>query len=419
MNEVTQPERGKGTVFSALALVAALTGLLVLAPMASAASDPVASGTVNILMKKGFVKTLKKNGVKLQKASPGTLSGRTLAATIGLPVKEGEIDPTNGAATLTTEGGFKFKHGKKKAAVTGLVVTTSNSSMTGKVAGKKMKFASVVGYSFTRNGFGVNFSATKLKLTKNAAKQLNKKLGFTGKKKSKKNKRAHAAKKKKAKAPFKANQVFGNTSGETQPKTVAIVPGGKADLTTDLGTVGKFVLPPPEGFGVKIVPLPPGEASATLPPVLSFPISGGSIAPDASAGQVQTTGGVQLVQEPEEFAIPIPGKTTMTLNAIWVDLSAKSATVEVNVESTIDPQLSLGNLGRSSIADVSLAGATVTSDPAAHTVTVENASATLQAVTAEVLNQVFGAPWDAAEIPHPTFAAGDPLGKFTFTVQTQ
>jgi hypothetical protein len=109
----------------------------------------------------------------------------------------------------------------------------------------------------------------------------------------------------------------------------------------------------------------------------------------------------------------------MTLNAIWVDLSAKSATVEVNVESTIDPQLSLGNLGRSSIADVSLAGATVTSDPAAHTVTVENASATLQAVTAEVLNQVFGAPWDAAEIPHPTFAAGDPLGKFTFTVQTQ
>jgi hypothetical protein len=386
--------------------------------MASAASDPVASGTVNILMKKGFIKTLKRNGVKLQKASPGTLSGRTLAATIGLPVKEGEIDPTNGAATLTTEGGFKFKRGKKKAAVTGLVVTTSNSSMTGKVAGKKMKFASIVGYSFTRNGFGVNFSATKLKLTSKAAKQLNKKLGFTGGKKKKKSKRAGASKK--ASLPFKANQVMGNTSGETQPKTLTVLPGGTATLTTNEATTKKFVLPPPNGLGVAIEPVAPAELvpdeANPFTPTLKFPITGGTIAPDANSGKVQTGGGVKLVQN-----LGLAGTTTMTLNAIWVDLDAKSATVEVVVESTISPQLALGNLGRSSIADISLTGATITSDPTTHVVGVQNANSTLQAVTAEVLNQVFGAPYDAQEppIPHPTFAAGDGLGIFSFSAQTQ
>ena len=127
MNEVTQPERGRGKVLSAPAVVAALTAFLALAPLASAASDPVASGTTSILMKKGFIKTLKRNGVKVQKVSPGTLSGQTLAATVGLPVKEGEVDPITGAATLTHEGGFKFKHGKKKAAVTEVVLTTSDS----------------------------------------------------------------------------------------------------------------------------------------------------------------------------------------------------------------------------------------------------------------------------------------------------
>jgi hypothetical protein len=109
----------------------------------------------------------------------------------------------------------------------------------------------------------------------------------------------------------------------------------------------------------------------------------------------------------------------MTLNAITVDLDSRTATVEVSVESTIDEKLNLGNLGRSSIATVDLTGATITSDGENHRVTVTGASSALQAVTAETLNSVFGAPWDALEIPHPTFNAGDPLGTFDFTVQTQ
>lgn len=416
MKHVTQPVGARGTMLSAVAVVAALAASLVLAPLASATSDPVASGTTTVTLNKGFFKRLKKYGIKVVKVSPAAVKNRTIT----LPVAGGSMDPTNGLGSLELSGGFKFKAGKKQAPVKALVLETATSSLNGKVAGKRMKIASVAGLTFVRNGFGVNVSIAKLKLTGKAAKQLNKKLGFTGKKKGKSNKRAAASKA--AQPPFKGNQVLGSSTSETQPKTVAVVAGGTASLTTNEATVKKFVLPPPNGDFVKIEPVSPTEESegATLfTPVLKFPIGGGTIAPDGNGGIVQTSGGVKLVQNVEPLAPPVKGTTTMTLGNIWLDLGAKTATVEVIVESTISPKLALGNLGRSSIADVSLTGATIKSDPAARTISIENAVATLQPVTAETLNSVFGAPWDAAATPHPSFAAGDGLGTFSFSVHTQ
>jgi len=404
MNEVTQPVRARGTMLSAVATVAALAALLALAPFASAASDPLASGTTTITLNKGLFKKLKKAGVKVLKVSPTTVKGKKVT----LQASGGSLDPTNGQGTIEHSGGIKFKHGKKSAVIKALVLETTTSSLKAKVAGKKMKLASVSGVTVARNGFGANLTIGKLKLTGAAAKQLNKKLGFTGKHKKK--------------APFKGGKALGSGFCETQPKTVTILPSGKASLLTNEETVKKFVLPPPTGMGVKLETFAPAETETLVnpfTPLLKFPIEGGTIAPNASAGTVQTGGGVKLVQEPEEFAVPIPGKTTMTLKAIWVDLTAKTATVEVFVESTISPKLNLGDLKRSSIADINLTGATIKSDPSTRTVTVENAVATLQEVTALTLTEVFGAPWDAAAIPHPKFNPGDGLGTFSFTAQTQ
>lgn len=412
MKHVTQPVRARGTMLSSVAVIAALAALLVLAPFASATSDPVASGTTTVTLNQGFFKKLKKAGVKVLKVSPGTVKSRKVT----LPVKGGSIDPTNGLGSLELNGGIKFKRGKKTAPVNTLVLDTAKSSLNGKVAGKSMKIASVTGLTYSRNGFGVNVNVAKLKLTGKAAKQLNKKLGFTGQKKGKAKGNKRAAASKVVQPPFKGNQVLGGSFSETQPKTVAIVAGGKADLLTNEATVKKFVLPPPNGLAVKIEKVDPTELvtqANPFTPLLRFPIGGGTIAPDANGGIVQTNGGVKLVQE------LMVGTTTMTLGNIWLDLGAKTATVEVTVASTISPQLNLGSLGRSSIADVSLVGATVKSDAASRTVSVENATATLQAVTAETLNSVFGAPFDAAEIPHPKFAPGDGLGTFSFSVQTQ
>ncbi|MGH2973446.1 MAG: hypothetical protein ACRDLL_01055 [Solirubrobacterales bacterium] len=411
---MTQPVGARGTMRSAVALVAALAALLAFAPFASATSDPVASGTTTITLNKGLFKKLKKYGIKVLKLSPATVKSRRVT----LPVSGGSLDPISGAGTLEHSGGIKLKAGKKSAAIRSLVLETSTGALNAKVAGKNMKLASVRGLTIARNGFGANVSIGRLKLTGKAAKQLNKKLGFAGKKnkgKGKNHKRAAASKA--VRPPFKGNQNLGASTSETQPKTVAILPGGKANLLTNEATVKKFVLPPPNGDLVKIEAISPTEEEKIanpFTPVLKFPISGGSIAPNASSGIVQTSGGVRLVQD-----LGASGKTTMTLGNIWVDLGAKTATVEVVVESTISTQLNLGNLGRSSIADLNLTGAVIKSDPSAHTVTVENAVATLQVVTAETLNSVFGAPWDATMTEHPKFAAGDGLGTFSFTVQTQ
>jgi hypothetical protein len=381
-------------MLSAVALVAALAALLALAPFASAASDPLASGTTTLTLNKNLFKKLKKGGVKLIKVSPATLKVRTLA----LPVLGGSLDPTNGLGTVEQSGGIKFKHGKKSAVVNELVLETTTGALNAKVAGKKMKLASLSGISSARNGFGANVTIGSSKLTGKAAKQLNKKLGFTGKQAKK--------------APFKGGKGLGSALAETQPKTVTILPGGNASLVTSLATDQKLA-----EVLVGIETVAPTTETAPLPPTFAFPISGGTIAPNASSGIVQTSGGLMLNQ----VFVPSVAETTMTLNAIYVDLGAKTATVEVILKSTISAEINkLGNLGRSSIADISLTGATIKSDPSARTVSVENASATLQAVTAETLNSVFVEPFEAfTSTKAEHFAAGDPLGSFSFTAQTQ
>lgn len=389
MKDETQPLIGRGAKLSGLAMVVALVALLALAPLASAAKDPLAGGTTTIKLDNGLYKKLKKNGVKLRGVKPATVKKRTVT----LPVVGGELDPLTGQGVVEHRGGVKLKRAKKSTTLKSLVLDTAKKSLSGKLGGKRLKIASLTGMSFKRDGFGVDVSARKLKLTRKAAKLLNKKLGVK---------------------VFKANANAGSSSSATQPSTVTVLASGKASLTTNEATVKKFVTPILlGGLGVEITTASPAETETVanpFTPVLKFPISGGTIAPDATSGIVQTIGSVKLHQ------VLVPGvkETTMTLNAIWVDLGAHTATVEVIVESTVDPKLNLGNLKRNSIADVSLTGATVKSDSTAHTVTVENATATLQAVTAETLNSVFGAP-----LGKKPFVAGDGLGTFSFTAQTQ
>ncbi|MFI5028761.1 MAG: hypothetical protein ACHQCF_07270 [Solirubrobacterales bacterium] len=411
MTDATQPRTGRGTMLPVVgALAAALFALLAFASFASAASDPLGSGTTTIKLNKGFSKLLTKNGVKVLKVSPGKVSGTTVT----LPVSGGSLDPTTGQGTVDNSGGFKFKAGKKNVALKNFVLDTTKKSLSAKLGKKNLKVASVAGLSFTREGFGTNVKIGKLKLTSKAAKELNTKLGLSGKN-GKKGKRASSSKAS-SKGVFKANQLLGGSASATQPSTVTIVPGGNATLTTSLPTVAKLAK-----VGVKIDTVPPTTVtSAGPPPAYAFPIAGESISPTATAGIVKTTGGLKLVQNLEELGAVGAGTTTLTLGSIWVDLGAKTASVEVIVENPKTAKANLGNLGRSSIADVSLTGATVTADPTNHTVSVQNASATLQVVTAETLNSVFVNPIEeATKVPQEKFATGDPLGTFSFTAQTQ
>jgi hypothetical protein len=405
MKEVTQPVRARGTMLSAVAVVAALAALLALAPFASAASDPLASGTTTLTLNKNLFKKLKKAGVKVIKVSPGAVKVRTVT----LPVSGGSLDPTNGLGTVEQSGGIKFKHGKKSAVVKAIVFETTTNSLNANVAGKKMKLASVSGVSAARNGFGANVTIGSTKLTSKAAKQLNKKLGFTGKQAKK--------------APFKGGKGMGSALSETQPKTVAVVPGGNATLAVSTSALVKLSTIGPEiagehPFAVKLAPVSPTKIVSLSPVTAAFPISGGTMGPTATAGILQTAGGLTLTQSLEGAPPPgTKGVTVLTMGNIFVDLGAKTATVEVSITNEKTAELNKGNLGRSSIADINLTGATITSDPSTRTVSVQNASATLQAVTAEVLNSVFVEPIEGKG--KGIFAGGDPLGTFSFTAQTQ
>jgi len=412
----------RGTKLPLAALAAALFALLAFAPYASATADPVESGSATITLNNGFTKYLKTFGFKTTRIAPAKLKGKKAT----FPVTGGEVDPTTGGGTVNLGGGLKFKAGKKSAPVKGLVLDTNKKALFAKVAGKKVKLAAVSGYSFTRAGFGVSMTIKKLKLTKTAAKKLNKKLGYAkGKPK-----------------PFIANKLVGSAKAEEQPATVAIVPGGNVSFNVDqelllklkdVETNAAVIAPTTEkGFGN-----------------YELPITGGNIGPTGAAGQVQTAGGLLLTQKLDKGDGSFL-ETEITLGNMWLDLSAKTVTVEVVAKSNASESLNLGNLGRSSIADLTITK--VTTDATARTVSVDS-SAVLQPISAEVLEgfvKVYQAYYEAVfcaiaapeqcnsanadqkaaekaaakeaaekKVEKDHISAGNPLGTFSFTAQTQ
>lgn len=406
MTEATQPRMARGTKLPAAVLAAALFALLAFAPFASAAADPVANGSATVTLKQGFFKNLKKNGVKVGKIGSAKVNGKKAR----FRVTGGEFDPITGAGTLHLGGGLELKAGKRKAPVRALVVNTSKKGLFARVGGRKVKLAKIAGYRFTRAGFGASLRIKKLKLTGAAALRLNRKLGF-----------------KRGRKPFQGNRLMARANLEEQPSTVAVVPAGHSALTISPAALQKLQnLGPNEPgkdgpFSVKLSLIPPAFPLASgPPPTIGFPISGGNIAPDARAGTVQHLGGIQLKQNLEGAGPNGQGETTLTMNNIWIDLETKAATVEVTITNPKNAKANRGPLGRASIADIQLTGATIVANPDTRTVTVQNGTATLQAVTAEVLNSVFVTPVEEeTKEPQEKFAAGDPLGTFSFTVQTQ
>ena len=394
MTQATQPRMARGTKLPLAALAAALFALLAFAPYASATADPVESGSATVTLNSGFTKYLKTFGIKTTKIAPAKLKGKKAT----FPVTGGEVDPTTGAGTLNLGGGLKFKAGKKSAPVKGLVIDTTKKALFGKVAGKRVKVATLGGWSYTRAGFGVAMTVKKLKLTNAAATKLNKKLGYAkGKPK-----------------PFLKNKLIGKANAEEQPSTVAVLASGNVVFNADAGLLGKL-----KKVKVDLKTIDPAKAKGLTD--FEFPITGGTISPLGTGGVVQSSGGIELEQKlqtgPTEYL-----ETKITLSNFYVDLAAKTITVEVSAVSNASDELNLGNLGRSSIADLTVPG--VVADSVNRTVTIPNASGKLQPISAKVLN-AFVEVYEGYEkgggppVEPEKINSGDPLGTFSGTVQTQ
>jgi hypothetical protein len=369
MTESTRLGRARGKMLPVAIVAAALVAMLAIAPLASAASDPIKSGTTTLTINGGFSKSAKKAGIKITAVKPSKIKGNKAT----FAVTGGEIEPTTGAGTVTHSGGLKITWGKKSVTLKSLTIDTKGKSISAKVGGKTVKVASLAGTSTARLGFGASVSAKKVKLTSAGAKALNSKLTPAPTKTKVKKNGKTIVKTVKVKPPFKANMVLGASSTEVEPETVAVLPTGSMVFTGNPTLLTKL-----NDVETKLVVIPPTTAAAN---VFTSPLSGGTISPLGTTGTVNSSGGLILTQ------VLTGGPTTkITLGSIGVDLSAKTASVEVigesNAESEGKKPLNVGNLGRSSIADLTIGS--VVPSPATRTVTV-SASGTIQAVAAEVI----------------------------------
>ena len=364
--------------------VAALVALFALAPAAFAARDPLAGGNTDLHFKKGFMRKLNNLEAIVSGVGSGTYAGNK----VGLPVDGGKLDPTNGQGFVEATGGFKLSRGKRGVPITNLTVNTVKNAVYANVAKARMQIGELSLLSTARDGFGANVKAVKVTLTAKAAKRISNRLGLP------QNRRINAG------------RVLSNVYTAPLPSTVTVLPQGAATLVGDSATFAKF--------GAKGVDLPDGIsaiAPATKPTPVSFafPITGGTISPDASNGTVDTNGGVQILKKAEPFS------PTMKLSKVSIDFKAKTALVELEILPT--PPFP-GVVGRSSIADLTLQGATVVANPVTRQIAISGAEARLQAVAASTLNDVFNQP---APTPPPSsnFVVGDSFGKFSMTVQAQ
>jgi hypothetical protein len=384
MTTERQPILGRGlllaTALSAVALLTFATSALA----ASAPRDPIASGTTDLHMKKGFLRKLANLGATVQPVGAGAVSG----SKISLPVANGMLDPTDAQGHLETRGGFKLQIGARGVPVTQLTVNTVKGIVYAKIAKAHMELGTLATPTTAREGFGANLKSIKLSLTEKATRRISNRLGLRD---------SHR---------FNAGRTLSNLYSTAQPETVTVLPQGSATLVGNTATLKKFA-----EKGVKVPDGITAIAPATHPDAVSFqfPIKGGNLAPDASKGSVETSGGVQIVKEAE------PISPTVRLSNITVDFSAKTATVELEI---LPHPPFPGAVGRSSIVDVTLPPNSVVADPATRTIAIKGAEARLQTVAASTLNDVFNQP---APEPPPSsnFVVGDPLGTFSMTVQAR
>lgn len=364
--------------------IAVVLVLLAFVPTASAARDPIASGATDLHMKKGFLRKLSNAGI----AVTGIRGGQTSGTKVGLTVGSGMLAPTNAEGHLEAKGGFKLSLGNRGVPIYNISVNTVHGSVYATVAKAHMQFATFANQVVTREGFGANFKATQLVLTEKATRRISNRLGLRD------NKR------------LKAGRVISNLYSSAQPKTVTLLPQGNAVLTPNQATLAKFA--------AKGVQLPSGiapiaPATAPTPTTLQFPIVGGTIAPDASEGTLETSGGVMVTKQTKTLSPQVK------MVNIAIDFGTKVATVELEI---LPAPPFPGATGRASIADLTLPANSVVANPGTRQIAIAGAEAKLQAVAATTLNSVFNQP---APEPPPSsnFVVGDPFGTFSLVAQAE
>jgi hypothetical protein len=346
-------------------LLMTATAVLVLVPAARASYDPIGSGTTKLVFDRGFLASLRREGVNLGAKAPARIKGNALV----MPVSGGRADPTKGKGEVEQEGTLVFAAGNRRVPFRNIELKVKKTPLFAKVGGGQLKLVTAKKVTAARSGFGNAYRATGLQLTQKVATRLNKKLR-TGK-------------------FFAEGQAVGTVTSETQPQRVTVLPQGTATLTPDPAILAKF-----KSLFVSLNPISPAELSPG--PVFHFPIAvGGQLAPDASEGVLRTAGAIELLQL---------GAGQVFQKEYWLDLSAKDTSSEVDVEPT--PAFP-GKLGRIGTYAIGMGAAAISSAPKSRTISVSGAAFTLDAQTAQSFNEAFAGG-------KAVFAPGEVFGTVSF-----
>ncbi len=340
---------------------------------AQADYDPLGSGTTKLTLDQSFLALLKQSKVKLSALAPAKLQGGVAS----FPVSGGKFDPLAAAGTVEHEGALLFKAASGASIplkALQLKTTQRHAPFSAKVGGSQLKLAQAQGLAVTRQGFGDKVKVNSLTLSAKLATRLAKKLRL--------------------KATFKAGQPLGSTLTKAEPETIAVLGKGKVSLTLDPGFKAKL-----DSLFVAVNPIFPAER----PDPFTLAIFGGTIAPTASEGTIQTQGSIELVQI---------GGGQVFLREAWLELSAGSFSPELELAPS--PPYP-GKQGRVPVGALGLSGASVSADPAARTVAVANASVGIGANLASAFNEAFAKPLGEGD----AFHEGESLGTITFTAQAR
>lgn len=351
-----------------IALIGCLAAVLLIAPIARAAYDPLGGGTTKLVLDKSFAAFLEQDGITLTTKDGAKRKGTSYL----LPISGGAFDPLKGKGEIDNEGVLAFQSQKKSVPLRNITLKTKHSPLIAKVGGSQLKLATSAKLSFKREGFDSSFAAQKLKLTAKLITRLNKKL--------------------RPKLSFEEGQLLGTILSQTAPKLTAVEAKNTATLVFNAAFMTKL-----DQRFVSLNPIFPAEhqgATFILPLV-----AGGLLAPDGSEGELRTGGTLEFLQL---------GAGQVFWKELWLDFATHSDTAEVDVEPT--PSFP-GKLSRVGVLD--LGATSVSSDPGARTISAANAPLTLSSGAASTFNQAFAQGGPSA------FSAGEGIGTLSFTAQGQ
>jgi hypothetical protein len=351
-----------------VAAVLAVTALLLAVP-AQAIYEPLASGQTRLVLERSFLAALKRDGIALAARAPARLRG----GAVTFPVIAGKLDPTTGSGTVEHEGALLFKAGRRSIPLKDprLKTTQRRGPLTAKVGGSQLKLATAAGVAASRSGFGERISVSGLALSATLATRLAKKLDARG--------------------LFEPGMALGHTATTADPETIALAQRNRAELALDPAFAAKL-----DSLFVAVNPIAPAEH----PGPFTLPIFGGTIAPDATQGTVQTEGSLEFLQL---------GGGQVFWRDPWLDLGSRAFSPEAEI---LPSPPYAGKQERASAAGFTLASGAA--DARARSVAVAG-SLYLDAATAATFNEVFATPQGRP----PVFFAGEAVGSLSFTARGQ